>query len=107
MVAWRITQLEYNVNDGGVLAVHWNATTDQATVDNEPYVEKTYGVCSFIYDTSNEDFIPLNDLTEQVVLGWVWDQDIGYVDKDATEQMLEENLSEKVSPTIATGLPWA
>jgi len=107
MVTWRIIQLEYNVNDGGVLAVHWSAATDQAMVNDEPYVEKAYGVCSLVYDASDENFIPLNDLTEQVVLGWVWDQDIGNVDKQATEQLVEEKLAEKVSPTIETGLPWA
>lgn len=107
MVSWRIIQLEYNVNDGGVLVVHWRATTDQVMVDSVPYMETTYGPCSMTYDSSSEDFIPLDSLTEEIVLGWVWDEDIGNVDKDLIEQRLEERLSERVSPTTETGLPWS
>lgn len=107
MVNWRIIQLEYNVNDGGVLVVHWRATADQVMVGGGPYTETTYGPCSLTYDSSSEDFIPFDSLTEEIVLGWVWDENIGNVDKELVEQELEEKLLEKVSPTTETGLPWS
>lgn len=107
MVSWRIIQLEYNVNDGGVLVVHWRATTDQVMVDSGPYAETTYSVCDLTYDSSSESFIPFDSLTEEIVLAWVWDEDVGNVDKDLVEQELQEKLSEKVSPIIETGLPWS
>ena len=60
--------------------------------------------CQLVFtpDISNPNFTPLNDLTQEQVLGWVWNQ----VNKNEIEQMLIDELEEAVNPTVDYTLPW-
>lgn len=49
-------------------------------------------------------FIPYQNLTEQTVLNWVWNNG---VDKTNVEQALQQQIDSKINPTIVTPqLPW-
>ena len=55
---------------------------------------------------SDSDFIEYNNITEDIVLGWV----TGSIDKTNIECMLSESIADRISsinaPTIITGTPW-
>lgn len=98
MVTWTISTLERNLADGGVIVAHWRATD----VDGD-YSASSYGTCGFTYDPSSPDFTPYDQLTQDQVLGWCWNDG---VDKDATEASLAANINDQKNPTTADGVPW-
>ena len=97
MATWTISTMEHNTADGGVIVAHWRVTE----VDGD-HSASAYGTCSFTPDASASDFVPYAELTEAVVLGWVWDS----MDKDAVEASLTANIEEQKAPTTETGVPW-
>ena len=103
---WVISTLERELSDGGVFVAHWRAT-DSETVgegdDAVTYSATNYGTCGFTYDASSPDFTPYDDLTEEQVLGWCWNDG---VDKDAIEASLAANINDQKNPTTADGVPW-
>jgi hypothetical protein len=88
-------------NDGGVIVAHWRVTEEE-TVGDDTFSASAYGTCSFTPDASASDFVPYADLTESVVLGWVWDS----MDKDAVETSLTANIAEQKNPVTEDGVPW-
>jgi hypothetical protein len=101
MATWTIANLERNVSDGGVTVAHWRVTESE-TVGEDTYTASSYGTCGFTPDASAEDFVAYDDLTEEVVMGWVHAD----VDKDATEAVLTANIAKQKTPTTANGMPW-
>jgi hypothetical protein len=47
--------------------------------------------------------IPYADLTQETVLGWIWES----VDKDATEAAVAAQIEAQKHPVTATGVPWS
>ena len=97
MATWTIANLERNVADGGVTVAHWRVTE----VDGD-YTASAYGTCSFTPDPDADDFVAYNDLTEEVVMGWVHAE----VDQSATEASLTANIEAQKNPVSADGMPW-
>ena len=95
---WTISTLERELSDGGVIVAHWRATD----VDGD-YSASSYGTCGFTYDPSSPDFTPYDQLTQDQVLGWCWNDG---VDKDATEASLAAKIEADKNPTQANGVPW-
>ena len=95
---WTVGQLERNLADGGVIVAHWRCTASDGD-----YSASSYGTAGFTYDPSSPDFTPYDQLTEEQVLGWVWNDG---VDKDATEAALQNNIDAQMNPTTADGVPW-
>lgn len=92
---WKITQLDRRTSDGYVTTAHWSATA----VDGE-HTASIYSTCSWPHGKITT---PYQSLTEQQVLGWVYESG---VDKAATEAALAAKIAEAKAPTQATGLPW-
>jgi hypothetical protein len=101
MATWTISTMEHNTADGGVIVAHWRVTEEE-TVGEETYIASAYSTCSFTPDASADDFVPYADLTESVVLGWVWDS----MDKDAVEASLTASIEEQKNPVTEDGVPW-
>ena len=97
MATWTIPTLERELSDGGVVVAHWRVSE----VDGE-FSASAYGTCGFTYDPTDPSFVPYDNLTEEVVLGWVW----GEVDQAATEAALAANIADQKNPTTADGVPW-
>ena len=100
-IIWTISQLERTAADGGVITAHWRCKAVDNSGD-ESVMTSSYGSCSFEPDTSAEDFIPFDQLTEEIVLGWVYD----VIDKSAMEAIALEKLDKVVNPSQVAGLPW-
>jgi hypothetical protein len=90
---WNISQLDRKTADGFVTTAHWTCNA----VDGE-HTASIYSTCSWADGTVNT---PYADLTQETVLGWVWES----VDKTATEAALAAQIEAKKNPVTATGTP--
>ena len=99
---WTISTLERELSDGGVIVAHWRCSASEDSGE-DTFTASVYGTCGFTYDPSSPDFVPYDQLTEEQVLGWVWNDG---VDKDATETALQAKIDAQITPTTADGVPW-
>ena len=95
---WTIAQLERTLDDGGVVVAHWRATATDGD-----FSATNYGTAGFTPDPSSSDYVPYDDITEEVALGWCFADG---VDKDAIEASLQANIEAQKNPTQASGVPW-
>ncbi|NBQ97251.1 MAG: hypothetical protein EBT26_02005 [Microbacteriaceae bacterium] len=98
---WKIIKLEcllnYNNLQNVVLKAYWEYTISQ---DNEQ--ETISGIKQFTAP-SEDNFIPYENLTEQIVLDWLWKE----ISKQATEELAIKKLNDKINPPIISlSLPW-
>jgi hypothetical protein len=86
-----IIQLVRTVPDAIVTTVHYRFNVGQAE-----------SIGSVDIPSPTNEPIPFEELTESIVLGWLFDN----LDLDAIEANLIERNEEIVNPKTATGLPW-
>ena len=101
MINWTISQLDCKPQEDGktdvVVVAHWQCTGTQ-----DKYTAQVYGTASFTLKQGS-NFTPYADLTQDQVLGWVWQS----VDKDATEVNVNAQLEAQINPPIISPpLPW-
>ena len=94
-ITWTITQLDRQTSDGFVITAHWTANA----VDGD-YAASVYSTCGW---SDGAPVVPYDQLTQDMVLGWVW---ANGVDKDATEASLLAQIEAQKNPVTATGVPW-
>ena len=105
MANWSIANLERDISTGGVTIAHWRVTAEETVGtgdDAVTYTASAYGTVGFTPDASADDFVAYNDLTEEVVMGWVHAE----VDQSATEAALTANIEAQKNPVSADGMPW-
>ena len=109
MTTWTIATLERDLQpadmDGAVVVAHWRASASETVGEGDDavtYSASSYGTVGFTPDPTDPDYVPYADLTEEVVLGWVWES----VDKDATEAALAAKIEAEKNPVTADGVPW-
>ena len=97
---WKVNNVKHVVEDGGVIEVTYSATTSsgEASVYNG-------GQVTLEYDASDSKFVPLSDLTEEVVMGWVKDS-LGEEVVSEIETTGTEKVNAQLNPTTQSGLPW-
>lgn len=109
--SWSIADMKRNNSDGGVILVYWSLI---AQSDGTPsYSATNSGKLSLTYNASDPNFIAYDDLTEDDVLGWVYNSLIEG-DETATEAKtrIETERTAKVQAQIdrassqSTGVPW-
>ncbi len=88
-----INTLERSLPDNIVITAHWNAV-----IDDGDYSASAYGSQSFTRSEESPDFIPFDDLTEEMVLGWL---ELG-----SLEDNLKAQITEQKTPTTAQSVPW-
>ena len=101
MATWTIANLERNVADGGVTVAHWRVTESE-TVGDDTFTASAYGTVGFTPDADADDFVAYDSLTEEVVMGWVWES----VNQEDTEAALTANIEGQKNPVSANGMPW-
>jgi len=95
--AWSIPNLERKTADGFVFVCHWVCRATDGD-----FSASSYGTAGFQQDPEPESFTPYEDLTEEQVLGWLFNS----IDKDATEAALAAKIEADKNPTSAAGVPW-
>jgi len=92
---WTIANLE-RAQDDYVTIVHWRVTGDDGT-----NTASSYGTVSFQQE-EGEEIIPFADLTEEMVMGWMFEK----LNKDEVEAAVQAKLDELANPPLVSGLPW-
>jgi len=105
-MTWKINTLEYtNDNDKGVVTAHWDCTLSETIGEGDEaktYSARRYGSCSFQPDATSDDYVPFEDLTEEMVIGWVQST----LDVEAMEASLLAQIEEQKNPKTLKGNPW-
>jgi hypothetical protein len=93
-----IVQLERSLPNEVVFTAHWTAELTE-----DEHIASTYGSVELEQkDPSDPSFIPFEDLTEEVVVGWVQAK-IG----EDIEATLNRHMQALKHPTSASGVPWS
>ena len=98
MKYWFINQLECLPTDGQyqdfVLVAHWNRNAKE-TINEVEYFASVYGSQSFSKDDVT-NFIPYEDLTYDIVCGWLDDT----IDVEVLDLNLDAQIENQVNPPI-------
>jgi hypothetical protein len=99
---WSIVELEHHVSDGLVITAHW-----QLTAEGLGKTAQLIGSLTLpAKDPTDPSFIPFDELTEDVVIGWVKAQ-LGEEQVTELKASAESQLAALISPATVTGLPWS
>jgi hypothetical protein len=96
---WTISQLERNTSDDMVFTVHYRIDANEGD-----YTADSYGSIG-LDPAKPESKIPYEDLTEEVVIGWVIEK-LGEETVDQIKDSLSSQIEFKKSPPSTTGVPW-
>ena len=102
MANWKVESMVVKPVDGShtdvVVTAAWRCTA----VDGD-YSASNYGSMGFA--SPGDVFVAYPDLTEDIVLGWIW---ANGVDKAEVEANVARELDMQVNPpTVAKPLPWS
>jgi hypothetical protein len=82
-----------------VLTAGWRCTGTDGT-----YSASNYGSCSFPEPTQGGQFTPYAQLTQEQVLGWIWNLS---VNKETTEESVTQAVATLANPPVVNPpLPW-
>jgi hypothetical protein len=90
---WNIVQLDRKTADNYVTTAHWTCTATDGD-----FSANAYGTVGF----SGDLVTPYENLTQEQVLGWVWEQ----IDKAEIEDNLTKQIEAQKNPVSETGVPW-
>jgi hypothetical protein len=94
---WHVANLERHTADGFVYTAHYTVNAEDGT-----YSAGAYGSLGL---ERPDNLIPFDDLTEEMVVGWVKDK-FGDEKVAEIEAALQAQLDEKHAPSKAAGVPW-
>lgn len=101
---WKILELKRKPDNGLVFEV-----TYVMNFKLENKEDRQIGVISLEGDPNSPDFVPYENLTEEIVLNWV-QSEIGEVKISEIESSFQTRLQEKIdrekNPEFLTGKPW-
>ena len=93
---WQVVDMNRLTSDGFVVTVHYNVSATDGD-----YQASTYGTTSYT-QTPGETYIPYEDLTQPIVVGWVQEA----LGKDTVEASLQGQIDALKNPVQESGLPW-
>mgnify|MGYP005993947065 CR=1 FL=1 len=94
---WAIANLERETSDGFVFTGHYTVSAA-----DEAYSAGAYGSIGF---ERPDSLIPFDDLTEDMVVGWVKEK-LGDEKVTEIEAALQSQIDEKRAPSKVSGMPW-
>jgi len=112
-ITWKVTNLDcyptYQQNTDVVFTVHWdclgNIVVATGSLSGSVYNSRLYGTTGVQYH-SGSSFIPYDQLTENVVLGWTFDS-MGSGSKANIEAGAISSLYNQINPPVVQPpLPW-
>ena len=100
MITWTIQNMTRTTDTGFVIEVAWACTAQQDSAS-----AFHGGTTTYLNNPDEPGFIPYDQLTEEIVLGWV------YASLGDQKAEIEANLTAKVEkqlhPVTQNGLPWS
>jgi hypothetical protein len=112
-ITWKVTNLDcypkYDQETDVVFTVHWdclgNIVVATGSLSGSVYNSRLYGTTGVQYH-SGSSFIPYDQLTENVVLGWTFDS-MGTGSKANIEAGAISSLYNQINPPVVQPpLPW-
>lgn len=97
---WSIAQLERKIDSGGVTAAHYKVEAK----DGKSFAD-FHSSQHFIPDPTSKNFIDFEDLTEEIILGWV-KASLGGLKISEIENNLLRQVDEQKNIAYKAGLPW-
>lgn len=98
---WKVLGMEHKLSDGYVLSV-----TSACDIKTDLGFARGLTYTSLEFKEIEPDYVPFEDLTEEIVLNWVKEQ-LGTAGVDAIEKEVQEDYEKEIaSPTTGQGLPW-
>ena len=111
---WTINETMWKKSDGVVYEVRWRCQVEDGSEGMNANQAAAMGEFHYTADPSSGSFKPLDELTPEIVLGWVKATlDAKEQRSDMTSTELEDHLKAKVQAKIdneaanSTGLPWS
>lgn len=100
---WKVLGMTRVVSDGFVVTVDWSCTAASGVF---PDVKSAFAAGQEHYENNPDEpgFVPYDQLTEQIVLGWVFET-LGD-QKAKIEADLTAKVEAQLHPVTAEGLPW-
>lgn len=104
---WNISQLDCIPDVEGkidyVVTAHWQCNGSEES-GGTVYTAQVYGTSSFEV-LPGPDFIPYDQLTQEIVLNWIWNSGVS---KEATEANVQQQIDNMIDPpVISPPLPWS
>ena len=93
---WNVVQMDRLTSDNFVVTVHYNVSA----VDGD-FTASTYGTVSYTQESDN--FIPFENLTPEIVIGWVKES----LGEETVEASLASQIEALKNPVQVSGLPWS
>jgi hypothetical protein len=100
---WIIEHLERKADNGFVVKVHWRYVVKDEDDEGRNYTANTYGLIN--YTQNDENYIPFEELTKEIVVGWV-EETLGEDRLNEIVKMLEETIQTQKNPSTLGGIPW-
>lgn len=111
---WKIEKLDCYAQKNGlekvVKNIHWRCMAQAFDDQNQPIAIEDDIVIADFYGSNvipfieSSEFISYNNLTQQIVLNWLWDNGIN---KTEIETLLENKIDSMLNPEIISpSLPW-
>lgn len=98
---WKILELERDAATGAVIRIHWDCTG----IDEESSIShRLYGAEDFNANVDDPSFVPFENLTEEIVLTWLWNP--SKIDKAEIETKIATIINQELNPVIISGKPW-
>lgn len=96
MINWKIANMERHLEGDIVYTVHWTVS-----LQDEELNASSYG--SVGLQAPEEDIIPFENLTEEIVVEWIK----GALDAESIETALKAQIQLQKEPVSASGIPWS
>jgi hypothetical protein len=96
-INWQVQNMTRDLSNGFVITVAWGCTASQDSAS------AFYGGTT-VYTQESDSLIPYDQLTEEIVLGWVYET-LGD-QKAEIEASLTAKVEKQLNPTTANGMPW-
>ncbi len=100
-ITWAVVNMTRVVSDGYVIKVQWTCAASAPGVQGAV----NGGQDTYTNNPDQPGFIPYDQLTQDIVLGWVW-AGLGDTGKADIEATLTAKVEAQLNPTTANGVPW-
>ena len=102
---WEIIKMEHSISDGNVFKTVSNFTLKEDLENGELAIARDSFFNKFEADPKTPGYIPFEDLTKEIVLGWIWET----IDKEQVEAdvliKFEADKYALENPEVSDSLP--